>query len=78
MPNQNDKPPYLNSEHLARRYKCSPRTIERWRYEGRGPTYFKMNGRVLYHIDDLVEFETTCRRTNTYADIVLPESEPCA
>lgn len=78
MPNQNDKSPYMNTELLARRYKCSPRTIERWRYEERGPTFFKMNGRVLYHIDDLLEFEVSCRRTNAFSDIVLPGSEPCA
>lgn len=31
----------------------SNRTLERWRYEGKGPRYRKIGGRVLYAVADI-------------------------
>ena len=48
---------FLNQVQLARRWHLSPRTLERWRWEGVGPTYLKVGGRVLYRLSDIEYFE---------------------
>ncbi|CUH39037.1 Helix-turn-helix domain protein [Jannaschia seosinensis] len=47
----------LNQKELARRWGISHRTLERWRYAGKGPAYLKLGGRVLYRLADIAEFE---------------------
>ena len=42
---------------LARRWKLSPRTLERFRYEKKGPPYVKIGGRVIYRVSDIEAFE---------------------
>ena len=33
------------------------RTLERWRVSGIGPTYLKLNGRILYRLQDIEDYE---------------------
>lgn len=47
----------LNQIELARRWKISPRTLERWRWLRQGPRYLKIGGRVVYRIEDVERFE---------------------
>ena len=49
---------HLNQTDLARRWRLSPRTLERWRHIGTGPRHLKVGGRVLYRLDDIEEFES--------------------
>lgn len=51
------KEKFLNQPELARRWKLSQRTLERWRWLGEGPPYVKIGGRVLYSIEDIEAFE---------------------
>jgi hypothetical protein len=37
--------------------KVSLRTIKRWRAEGKGPAFFKLEGRVVYQLSKIVEYE---------------------
>lgn len=55
--------PYLNQKQLAQRWTLSSRTLERWRSVGWGPSYLKLNGRVIYHIEDILEFEQQHRHS---------------
>ena len=48
---------HLNQIDLARRWKLSHRTLERWRWAGCGPRYVKVGGRVLYRIEDVEAYE---------------------
>jgi hypothetical protein len=48
---------HLNQIELARRWKLSPRTLERWRWVGQGPRFMKLGGRVAYRIQDVEAFE---------------------
>lgn len=48
---------HLNQVELSRRWKLSPRTLERWRWLGLGPRYLKVGGRVIYRLEDIEEFE---------------------
>lgn len=60
MPNE-----FLNQKQLSRRWGVSHRTLERWRREGKGPAYHKLEGRVAYRLVDVTGFETARRRTIT-------------
>jgi predicted site-specific integrase-resolvase len=48
---------HLNQVELSRRWKISPRTLERWRWLGQGPRYLKVVGRVVYRLEDIEEYE---------------------
>lgn len=48
---------YMSSHQLAQRWCMSPKTLERWRWEGNGPQHLKVGGKVLYPIADVVAFE---------------------
>jgi hypothetical protein len=49
---------HLNQIDLSRRWKLSPRTLERWRWLRQGPRYVKVGGRVIYRLEDVEAFET--------------------
>ena len=48
---------FFNQNELAKRWRLSGRTLERWRYEKRGPSWIRAGGRVLYRVTDIEEFE---------------------
>ena len=48
---------HLNQIELARRWRLSHRTLERWRWLGEGPQYLKIGGRVVYRLEDVEAFE---------------------
>jgi hypothetical protein len=43
----------------------SPRTMQRMRLEGSGPTFMKIGKLVRYQQSDLEDFRRNCRRTST-------------
>jgi len=48
---------HLNQIELSRRWKVSPRTLERWRWLGQGPRFMKLGGRVAYRLEEVEAFE---------------------
>ena len=56
---------HLNQRHLADRWDVSEATLERWRTEGIGPVFMKLQGRVLYRVEDVEAFETDSLRKST-------------
>ena len=44
---------HLNQGQLAERWGVSEATLERWRSEGIGPVFLKLQGRVAYRIEDI-------------------------
>jgi hypothetical protein len=54
---------HLHQADLARRWNVSPRTLERWRWLGKGPPYLKIGGRVAYRLCDVEAFEAAHIRT---------------
>lgn len=59
---------HLNQVELARRWALSHRTLERWRWEGNGPRYLKVGGRVLYRLEDVEAFERNGLSSDAGAD----------
>ena len=47
----------LNENELAQRWGLSPKTLQRWRSEGRGPRYLKLSKRVSFPLESVIEFE---------------------
>lgn len=56
---------HLKQKALARRWDLSTRTLERWRRTGSGPVFLKLNGRVIYRLEDVEAFEAARAREST-------------
>lgn len=56
---------HLDQVRLAQRWCISPRTLEQWRWQGRGPRFLKVGGRVLYRLEDIEAFEAERLYFNT-------------
>ncbi len=67
---------HLNQRQLADRWDLSEASLERWRTEGIGPVFMKLQGRVLYRAEDIVSFEneslrkSTSKRADAVADVL--------
>ena len=59
----------LDQKGLADRWLLSPRTLEQWRWQGKGPRYLKIGGRVVYRLADVEAFEAEHVHTNTVGPI---------
>ncbi len=61
----------LSEMELAQRWGVSPKTLQRWRTEGRGPHYLKLSKRVTYPLEVVTAYEhsalhaSTCERVFT-------------
>ena len=48
--------PLLTNVEAAAFLRLSPRTLDRWRWAQRGPTFKKIGGAVRYRLSDLERF----------------------
>ncbi len=60
---------YVRTHDAARVLGISPRTLEKYRCHGNGPTFRKLGGRVVYAIDDLEAWANRAACSST--------SDPC-
>lgn len=51
----------VSEEDLAKRWHKSIRTLQRYRVEGTGPAWIRIGGSVIYHIEDVLDFENAAR-----------------
>ena len=56
---------HMNQQQLAERWDVSEATLERWRSDGIGPVFLKLQGRVLYRLEDVEAYERECLRKST-------------
>jgi transcriptional regulator with XRE-family HTH domain len=56
---------HLTQAQLAQRLGVSQRTLEGWRYRGKGPAYLRLEGRVAYRLTDVERFELECLQTTS-------------
>ena len=56
---------HLNQRQLADRWDLSEASLERWRTEGIGPIFLKLQGRVLYRVEDVEAYEVDSLRKST-------------
>lgn len=60
---------HLTQRELAQRWSKSEATIERYRCDGVGPQYLKIGGKILYRLEDILQFENDCLRLSPYTSI---------
>ena len=56
----------LTQDQLAARWHLSPRTLEQWRWLGKGPKFLKIGARVLYDETEIETFEAGQQCQNTH------------
>lgn len=56
---------YLTEVELALRWDLSPKTLQRWRTDGRGPHFLKFSKCVRYPIEEIMIFENQSMRDST-------------
>jgi Helix-turn-helix domain len=64
---------HLDQSGLAERWRLSTRTLEQWRWQGKGPKYLKIGGRVVYRVEDVEAFEAANLHVNTIGPIDGPD-----
>jgi hypothetical protein len=55
----------LDTHAAAEVLSVSPRTLQRWRQEGRGPRFAKLGGAVRYPLTELERFAAESMRDST-------------
>ena len=65
---------HFNQIELSRRWRLSPRTLERWRYRGTGPQFLKVGGRVIYRLEDIETFEAEQLRATGARQVAIRPS----
>ncbi|MBS8228337.1 DNA-binding protein [Vannielia litorea] len=50
-------PDRLTEKELARHWRVTPRTLQRWREASEGPHWLKIGGRILYPRSGVLAFE---------------------
>jgi hypothetical protein len=63
MNKQDDQKRFLNTREAAAYTGIPVSTLRSYRYQNRGPQYYKPAGRALYKISDLDQFMELGRRT---------------
>ncbi len=65
---------HLNQGQLAERWGVSEATLERWRSDGAGPIYLKLQGRVMYRLEDIEQHEARSLHKSTSSRAVRGET----
>ena len=52
----------LTQDDLARRWRMTARSLERWRSQGTGPKWMKIGGLARYRLEDVLQYEMEQRR----------------
>lgn len=55
----------LTERELAEMWNVSPKTLQRWRSEGRGPRFLKLSKRVVYPLEQIKTFESNAMYAST-------------
>jgi len=55
----------LTERELAEMWNVSPKTLQRWRSEGRGPSYLKLSKKVVYPLEQIKAFESQALYAST-------------
>jgi len=57
----------LDPKQVAKRWRITTATLRQWRWNGKGPEHFKIEGRTLYSLEEIEKFEEKMLRQHTTA-----------
>lgn len=60
--------PFWTPREAAAYLRCSHRTLERYRAQGKGPRFFKRSGRVFYDIEEVKRYAAALYRQRSTSD----------
>jgi hypothetical protein len=66
-PSKDEVAKFLTQRHLADRWGCSERTLQRWRTMAVGPAFVRLGGSVRYRLTDVLAFEDRSRMSKEEA-----------
>lgn len=55
---------FIDTRQLAKRWCRDSGTIRKWRSRGNGPAYLKLNGKVVYDMEEIKKWEEESRVSN--------------
>ena len=55
---------FLTTDELAERWRKSKRTLENQRGKKQGPNYLKVDGKVLYDLEEIIAYEDQAKVLN--------------
>ena len=58
------KQEFLTSQELAERWRVHLDSIHRWRREGKPPSFYTINGKILYKLAEIEDLESAKRQSN--------------
>ena len=58
------KKEFLTPSELAERWRVHPNSVERWRREGKPPSFYTINGKILYKLAEIEDLESAKRQSN--------------
>jgi hypothetical protein len=61
---------HIDQNELAARWRVSPRTLEQWRWQGRGRRFLEIGGRVIYPLQEIEAVEAASLHANTIGPII--------
>jgi predicted DNA-binding transcriptional regulator AlpA len=67
---------HLKETALADRLGLSVRTLQRWRWQGKGPAYLKLGHRVAYREEDVRAWEEKIRKLGDDDPAEEPDPQP--
>ena len=58
------KKEFLTPSELAERWRVNIGSVERWRREGKPPSFYTINGKILYKLAEIEDLESAKRQSN--------------
>ena len=58
------KKEFLTSQELADRWRVHLDSIHRWRRKGKPPSFYSINGKILYKLAEIEDLELAKRQSN--------------
>ena len=58
------KKEFLTPNELAERWRVHVNSVERWRREGKPPSFYTITGKILYKLAEIEELDLAKRQSN--------------
>ena len=64
-------PEFLTVHEAAEVLRVNPGTLDNWRWLGRGPAYYRIEGKILYSKRELIRYAKSARCTAKVRPVVV-------